>query len=198
MYDRIETIGKSVIQHGKQNDRVYLMKLAASDFPGIIPQLEEMAVKEGYGKIFAKLPGWTQKEMILRRYKIEASVPFFYNAEESAVFFAGFIDPARETMEKKTREAITGIIEKAGSLFLKKRKLPLQVLVAFIFWTKPMIPPCPICTEVYLLPIRFRCLSRSTLENPWTLTRCISGFLTASVWRRRQARIWTCRTGMPR
>jgi len=123
MYDRIETIGKSVIQHGKQNDRVYLMKLAASDFPGIIPQLEEMAVKEGYGKIFAKLPGWTRKEMILQGYRLEASVPFFYNAEDSAVFFAKFIDPARETMEKKTREALTGIIEKAGSLFFEEKEI---------------------------------------------------------------------------
>ncbi|MCF8044292.1 MAG: putative beta-lysine N-acetyltransferase [Desulfarculaceae bacterium] len=116
MYDRVETIGRSVIQHGKHNDRVYLMKLSASDFPGIIARIEAMAGKEGYGKIFAKLPGWTQKELILRGYKIEATVPFFYNTVDSAVFFARFIDPARGTMERKTRDRITGIIENACSL----------------------------------------------------------------------------------
>ena len=122
MYDRVETMGHSVVQHGKNNDRVYLMKLAASDFPGIIPKIEAMAVKEGYGKIFAKLPGWTRKELILRGYKIEATVPFFYNEVDSAVFFARFIDPAREFMERKTREEITSIIEKAGSLFFDEKK----------------------------------------------------------------------------
>ena len=34
MEDRIETIGKgSVIQHGKLNDRIYLIKLGKEDMP---------------------------------------------------------------------------------------------------------------------------------------------------------------------
>ena len=122
MYDRVETIGRSVIQHGRHNDRVYLMKLAESDFPGIISELEEMALKAGYGKIFAKLPGWTQKELILRGYKIEASVPFFYNAVDSAVFFARFIDPAREFMEREIRDRIAAIIENACSLVFDEKQ----------------------------------------------------------------------------
>lgn len=122
MFDRVETIGHSIIQHGKHNDRVYLMRLSALDFPGIISDFEAMAVKEGYGKIFAKLPGWTQKELILRGYKIEAAVPFFYKAVESAVFFARFIDPAQGTMERKTRDRVTGIIENACSLVFDEKE----------------------------------------------------------------------------
>ncbi len=122
MRDRIEKIGGSVIQHGNHNDRVYLMKLAAQDFPGIIPEIEELAQKRGYGKIFAKVPGWAQREFIIRGYTIEALVPLFYNTKDPAVFFGGFPDPSRRFVERDTRDGIGQIIEKAGTLAFSENR----------------------------------------------------------------------------
>ena len=34
MFDKIEKLDGSLIQHGPNNDRVYLMKLAGKDAPG--------------------------------------------------------------------------------------------------------------------------------------------------------------------
>ena len=39
-YDRVEKFGKSIIQHGKYNDRVYLMKLHPNDEEVIIDQID--------------------------------------------------------------------------------------------------------------------------------------------------------------
>ena len=33
MSDRVIEFGESIIQHGKENDRVYLMKLSKNDLP---------------------------------------------------------------------------------------------------------------------------------------------------------------------
>ncbi len=64
MTDRVEKIGRSTVQHGPFNDRVYLMKLARADTPGILPALDELASREGYSKIFAKIPAWQKLAMM--------------------------------------------------------------------------------------------------------------------------------------
>ncbi len=48
--------GNSVLQHGKINNRVYIMKLAREDIPDIIRYADELTHKEGYTKIFVKVP----------------------------------------------------------------------------------------------------------------------------------------------
>ena len=53
MYDKIEKIGKSTIQHGKYNDRIYLMKLDKSDYPQIIEKLDLLAAKFNYPEYWA-------------------------------------------------------------------------------------------------------------------------------------------------
>jgi hypothetical protein len=59
MEDRIETIGRgSVIQHGKLNNRIYLIKLGKSEGPDILDVLRQMAVENAYTKIFCKVPEW--------------------------------------------------------------------------------------------------------------------------------------------
>ena len=59
MHDVVIRIGDSVIQHGKHNDRVYLMSLSSADRDPIDPILatmELLAVENGYSKIFCKVP----------------------------------------------------------------------------------------------------------------------------------------------
>ena len=56
MDDKIEKFGNSILQHGKFNDRIYLMKLDSQDVPQIIPEIERLATKNNYAKVFAKIP----------------------------------------------------------------------------------------------------------------------------------------------
>ncbi|MEJ2200581.1 MAG: hypothetical protein P8X63_06160 [Desulfuromonadaceae bacterium] len=56
MDDRIEMFGHSSIQHGKLNNRIYLMKLSLGDLPELLPYLDSLALAQGYTKIFAKVP----------------------------------------------------------------------------------------------------------------------------------------------
>ena len=45
MFDKIEKIGNTTIQHGKNNNRIYLMKLDKNDYPGVIPKINSLAKK---------------------------------------------------------------------------------------------------------------------------------------------------------
>ena len=44
MNDKVEKIGSSLIQHGKFNDRIYLMKLNNADHPEILSRLDRKSV----------------------------------------------------------------------------------------------------------------------------------------------------------
>lgn len=94
MHDSITHIGSSEIQHGKYNNRIYLMKLAKGDFPDIINKLERMAQTNGYSKIFAKVPPYAKDVFINNGFIVEASIPNFYNYEQ-AFFLAKFFNEER-------------------------------------------------------------------------------------------------------
>ena len=53
--DIVETIKGSVVQHGRHNDRIYLMHFGTADTAGLISRLEDLAVERGYGKILFKI-----------------------------------------------------------------------------------------------------------------------------------------------
>lgn len=106
MYDTIEKMGHSLVQHGKQNDRIYLQKLDKKDFPEIIQKLEALASREKYSKIFVKVPQWAVETFADAGYKKEAMIPGFYNGKEKAVFMALFRDKKRSGLTSDKREEI--------------------------------------------------------------------------------------------
>lgn len=96
MTDSIETFGKgSLLQHGKSNERVYLMKLKPGDFPDIIPAINRLARSEGYSKIFCKVPGWAAPGFISDGFVVEAFVPGFYQGRTPAFFVSKFLNSDR-------------------------------------------------------------------------------------------------------
>ncbi|MBC8205637.1 MAG: putative beta-lysine N-acetyltransferase [Kiritimatiellaeota bacterium] len=113
MSDTLEEIGTSQIQHGPDNNRIYLMKLDPADLPGIIDQLDTLALEKGYTKIFAKVPGPCASEFVRHGYCREGMIPHFYNGETTATFLGKFIDPAREISPQ--RDEIEKIIILAQS-----------------------------------------------------------------------------------
>ncbi len=97
MVDAAETLLNSSIQHGKLNNRIFLLKLAPVDGPAILPRLDRLAKERGYTKIVAKIPSGMEAAFIRHGYSREATIPGFFNAVESgdAVLMAKFTDPTR-------------------------------------------------------------------------------------------------------
>lgn len=103
MCDLIEKIGsETYIQHGKANDRIYLMKLGKSDFPGILDEIYNLAEKNNYSKIFCKVPQWAAASLCSRGFILEAHIPRFYNNNEDVFFISKFRDPNRQINSEKS------------------------------------------------------------------------------------------------
>lgn len=133
-HDRIEKIGNSQIQHGKHNDRIYLMKLDSNDFPEIIVTLNDLANQKGYSKIFAKIPLGYGNEFFKDGYGVEARVPNFYRGVEDGLFLAKYF-------------------------YFGRRKLPQKELLDF----KGMVGNIPLQGEIFL-DSRFRCLKPAAAD----------------------------------
>jgi putative beta-lysine N-acetyltransferase len=95
MSDVIETIRNSIIQHGRANDRVYLMKLHPDDSPHIVGHLDELACSRGYSKIFAKVPRWNIDRFIAAGYEPEAAIPAFFPDGDAACFMGKYFTADR-------------------------------------------------------------------------------------------------------
>ena len=103
--DEVLHRGSSVIQHGHFNNRVYIMKLAPADIPDIIRYADDLARKEGYTKIFIKVPESSVEVFASDGYITEATVPFFFHGKESAVFMAKYLDLKRKVVGDATDTA---------------------------------------------------------------------------------------------
>jgi hypothetical protein len=114
MFDTIEKSGNSVIQHGPYNDRVYLMHLAAIDYPGLVSGLIKIALEKKYSKIFAKVPDWAAPEFDAFGFVKEAEIPDFFNAGHNGLFYAKYLFSERQVQSRKDRRFIQQIITLAN------------------------------------------------------------------------------------
>ncbi len=109
--DHIESFGRSLLQHGPANDRVYLMKLDRADLPNIIDHIHELAMRRGYSKIFAKVPAYAEAHFKEGGYRLEAAIPNFFNGREDGLFMACYYEPER--MIDSDCKRVQTVIEKA-------------------------------------------------------------------------------------
>lgn len=93
--DRIERLGRSLVQHGPANDRVYLMKLHREDLPGIVGHIERLGREHGYGKIFVKVPDEAASRFASRGFVREARVPGLCRGRSAGWFMGKYRDPRR-------------------------------------------------------------------------------------------------------
>ena len=103
MSDLVTNIGKSIIQHGKYNDRIYLMKLVNDELPDTIFALENLANSENYSKIIAKVPAFAKDIFLENDYIIEASIPNFFDGSKDVFFMSKYRYELSDQIEKKTR-----------------------------------------------------------------------------------------------
>lgn len=132
MFDRIDHIGKSLIQHGSNNDRVYLMKLHPEDMEKIVDELYRLAIVKRYSKIFAKIPEWALDAFLNNNYKIEARVPGLFNGATNGLFVSVFFNAKRSYISKKELKEINKIIDHSLSKEPPGIELPEQYHIRLI------------------------------------------------------------------
>lgn len=124
----IRTEKGSVIQHGESNDRLYLMKVSKEDFPGIIDKINDIAMENRYGKIFAKVPVWMLPSFIANGYITEAHIPGYIRGKTDLFFVSRFLssDRLRDIENDKLNElsAILRTVHKG-----KTEQLPVEFKV---------------------------------------------------------------------
>lgn len=108
MTDILEYFEDSLIQHGKENDRVYLMKIGKRDIDKTLDYIESLVQNNGYTKIFAKVPVCIAGNFLKRGYIQEAFIPNLYKGREGGCFLARFVNKNRGIVEEK--EEIESII----------------------------------------------------------------------------------------
>lgn len=118
MSDKIETIGHSIIHHGKENNRLYLMKFNDLDSTIIISQLDKIAEENNYSKIIAKIPEKSKDIFIANGYKREAYISKYYKGLENCLFMCKYMEKEREFLptEGKLQKVVKCSISKFGSL----------------------------------------------------------------------------------
>ncbi len=109
MYDAIDRVGYSLIQHGKSNNRIYLMKLDKRDKDTIVPKLEKLAEVNNYTKIFAKVPVWACYIFQYYSFFKEAFVPNMYNGRTGSYFMSKYPDQDRKKINIAQRNEIDDI-----------------------------------------------------------------------------------------
>ena len=100
--DQIEKIGNSVLQHGKFNDRIYLLKYNETGNSDLLFRIDELALKRGYTKIIAKIPASAQAVFLMNGYMQEACIPSFFDGKEDAFFMAKYIDSSRSVINNES------------------------------------------------------------------------------------------------
>ncbi len=111
MLDQITNLGEGLIHHGKQNNRVYVMKTPKANHNKFIESIEELANEKDYEKIIAKVPEGIVDEFLESGYNEEAQVPNFYSGKVDCSFVSKYMDPDRRRV--KNRSVIEGVLKVA-------------------------------------------------------------------------------------
>lgn len=109
-----------MLQHGRSNDRVYIMKLNKASAGKVLKKAESLALEEGYGKIFAKIPHSAVEIFKASGFEEEAKVPGFYRGKEDGAFLSKYLKQERSQLENGKN--IKNIIDIACSRNPKKIK----------------------------------------------------------------------------
>lgn len=113
MHDTIQKMKHSMVQHGPLNRRIYLMKLDPKDMPDILPEMDALASKNGYGRILAKVPGKDKAFFDRSGYHLEAMIPGFFKDGDDAVFMSKFFSEHRRQVVDE--HAVRHILITAGN-----------------------------------------------------------------------------------
>ena len=118
MSDTTEHFGKSLLQHGKEGNRIYLMKFDTTDEKKLLDHLDDLALKEHYTKIVAKIPSTVKKSFEDYGYELEGLIPSYFDRHQDCVMMGKYLsqDRAKKKNELEINSIITSVQEKVGEL----------------------------------------------------------------------------------
>lgn len=93
--DVIEKLDNSLIHHGPFSNRIYVMKIAPADMPGLVDKLLVLAGERGYTKIVAKVGAAQRNSFLGAGFRHEAWLPGFMPDGSDASYMSLFLDPFR-------------------------------------------------------------------------------------------------------
>ncbi len=113
-YDTIEKVlNGSLIQHGKHNDRIYLLKTTEKDIPELFSIIEDLVYSQKYSKVVCKVPKSIAPAFFANGFIMEAYIPGFYNHKEDMFFVSKFLNSDRLLhIENKNLETFSEILKK--------------------------------------------------------------------------------------
>ncbi len=110
IFDKVEIISKSLVQHGPGNDRIYLMKIHPEErVESLIDQIHDLALLKRYTKIFVKVPDRVHQLFLEHDFKIEATVPQLYQGLENGYFLGKYFNAHRGFLAEKERKSINEV-----------------------------------------------------------------------------------------
>jgi beta-lysine N6-acetyltransferase len=114
--DVIEKFEGSVIQHGSYNDRISLIKLAPEISSTNPSSLIDLARRNNYSKIIARVPQCQRDIFSAAGFGEEAGIPAFYDAKVKAVFMGFYLKAlrAQEPDPGQMDEILRIALEKQG------------------------------------------------------------------------------------
>ena len=126
MCDTILAIGKSQLQHGPANDRVYVMKLDPAATDTMLDRIAKLTAEKGYSKIFAKVPAPARGAFLKRGYVEEAHIPGYYDGCTDLHFMSRFLtrERASDADEEKHKSLLLLARQKALGTTCTQTKLP--------------------------------------------------------------------------
>jgi putative beta-lysine N-acetyltransferase len=153
--DRVVTIGKSVIQHGYFNDRIYLMKVYPEDRVKIKWYITVLRAIYQYSKIVMKIPKNLENFFKTKNTVHEATIPNFYLSGDDALFLSRFFSHSRESDDRyyERKKTIQSLSKK------KSEQSSKRILPSLMIRRASMEDVLPICVlyqktfETYPFPI---------------------------------------------
>ncbi|RKY47595.1 MAG: putative beta-lysine N-acetyltransferase [Candidatus Neomarinimicrobiota bacterium] len=124
MTDKTEYIGKSLIQHGTYNDRIYLMKWGGDDPEFIADSLLELARLKHYTKVFVRIPEKAVQPFIDRGFLTEAVIPDLYAGKEKGFFLGYFLSDRRKKLKRE--EHLNKVLRTAQEKAVKPAPVSLK------------------------------------------------------------------------
>ncbi len=94
--DTTTRLDGAVIQHGKLNNRVYLMDIGEADTHELIRQIDTLAKLHEYSKIFASVPITKAAAFLQSGYIAEAKIPKMYAGKTTGLFLCKYLHAERK------------------------------------------------------------------------------------------------------
>lgn len=127
--DKIEIINGSLIQHGKNNDRIYIMKINTGDTDTLIKSVNELAALNKYSKIFAKIHASQKDDFLKDGYKEEARIENYFNGVSDALFMTKYLSDKRAVLKNKPEiESVIQIAKNKKNTDLKKTLINFEII----------------------------------------------------------------------